>query len=93
MKEIILIKNGELALKGMNRSTFEDMLIANMKHRISSLGNVSIRKAQSTIYIEPQDDNFDFEEALERISKVFGIVAFNRAAVCEKDIKDISTIS
>jgi len=90
MKEIILIKNGELALKGMNRSTFEDMLIANMKHRISSLGNVNIRKAQSTIYIEPKDDDFDFEEALERISKVFGIVAFNRAAVCDKDIKDIS---
>ena len=90
MKEIILIKNGELALKGMNRCNFEEILIKNIKQKISQLGNVSIRKAQSTIYIEPLDSDFDFEEALDRISCVFGIAAFSRAAVCEKDIDDIS---
>mgnify|MGYP000178657898 CR=1 FL=1 len=31
MKEVILIKNGELALKGLNRRTFEDMLMANIR--------------------------------------------------------------
>lgn len=89
MKEIILIKNGELALKGLNRCNFEDILIKNMKRRLRELGEFSIRKAQSTIYLEPQSEDFDFEEALERVSRIFGIAAFSRACVCEKSIEDI----
>ncbi len=89
MKEIILIKNGELTLKGLNRSNFEDALIKNMKRRLRSLGEVSIRKAQSAIYIEPKQDDFDFEEALERVKLIFGIAAFSRACVCEKNMEDI----
>ena len=89
MKEIILIKNGELALKGLNRSNFEDILIKNMRRRLKSLGEVSIRKAQSTIYVEPQSDDFDFDEALERVGRIFGIAAFSRACVCEKNMDDI----
>lgn len=89
MKEIILIKNGELALKGLNRSNFEDALIKNMRRRLKNLGEFTIRKAQSTIYFEPKSEDFDFEEALDRISRVFGIAAFSRACVCEKDINDI----
>ena len=93
MKEIILIKNGELALKGLNRSNFEDALIKNMKRRLKDLGEITIRKAQSTIYVEPKSDDFDFEEALDRVSRIFGIAGFSRACVCEKDIDDILTKS
>ncbi len=89
MKEIILIKNGELALKGLNRNVFEDTLIKNLKVALQSCGENTIRKAQSTIYIEPCDDSFDFDEALDRVSKVFGIAAFSRARVCEKDMECI----
>ena len=89
MKEIILIKNGELALKGLNRCNFEDVLIKNIRRRLKSLGEVNIRKAQSAIYIEPQNDDFDFEEALERVKLIFGIAGFSRACVCEKDMSDI----
>ncbi len=89
MKEIILIKNGELALKGLNRNVFEDALVRNLRQKLSSLGEIEIKKAQSTIYIEPKSDAFDFEAALDATSKVFGIAAFSRAAVCEKDIDDI----
>ncbi len=89
MKEIILIKNGELALKGLNRCTFEDIMIKNIKRRLKDLGKLEIRKAQSAIYIEPKEDNFDFEEALERVGLIFGIAAFSRACVCEKTMEDI----
>ncbi len=89
MKEIILIKNGELALKGLNRCNFEDTLIKNMKRRLKPLGNVKIYKSQSTIYVEPADDDYNFEEALDRVSKIFGIAGFSRAGVCEKNIEDI----
>ncbi len=89
MKEIILIKNGELALKGLNRCNFEDILIKNMRRRLKELGEFTIRKAQSTIYVEPQSEDFDFEEALARVGRVFGIAGYSRACVCEKDMADI----
>lgn len=89
MKEIILIKNGELALKGLNRCNFEDVLIKNMKRRLRDLGEFTVRKAQSTIYVEPKSEDFDFEEALERVGRIFGIAGFSRACVCEKSIEDI----
>ena len=93
MQEIILVKYGEMALKGMNKKTFEDILVKNMKRRLKPLGKCEITKAQSTVYIKPIDDEFDINEAVERLKKVFGIAALCRAAVCEKNFKDISLIS
>lgn len=93
MKEIILIKNGELVLKGLNRRTFEDIMIKNIKRKLSSLGTFDISRAQSTIVITPKDDSFDMNEAVERVGTVFGISAYNRAAVCEKDIEVIKKIA
>ncbi len=90
MKEVLLIKNGELALKGLNRSTFEDMLVKNIKRRLSaSVGKFQFTKSQSTIIAEPIDEDIDFEEAVETLKKVFGIAAFSRAALAEKDFEKI----
>ena len=47
MKEIILIKNGELALKGLNRSSFESTLAKNIKRRLQSLGKFKVIRSQS----------------------------------------------
>ncbi|MBR2405469.1 MAG: tRNA 4-thiouridine(8) synthase ThiI [Clostridia bacterium] len=88
-KEVILIKNGELALKGLNRGTFEDVLIKNLRWRLKPLGAFTFRKAQSTIYIEPQDADPDWDEVSERVEKVFGISAFSRAQVVEKELSAI----
>ena len=89
MREVILIKNGELALKGMNRASFEDVLIKNIKRKLKDLGDIKVIKAQSTIAIEPYYDSFDMNEAAERMACVFGIVGFSRAAVAKKDMADI----
>ena len=89
MKEIILIKDGELSLKGLNRRNFEDKMVATIRRRLKNLGKVSVERAQSTIYIKPQDDDFDFAEALDRMGRIFGIAAFSRACVCDKDMNDI----
>ena len=89
MKEIILITDGELALKGLNRRSFEDKMVATIRRRLKNLGKVTVERAQSTIYIKPQDDDFDFAEALERMGRIFGIAAFSRACVCEKNMDDI----
>lgn len=91
MKEIILIKDGELALKGLNRRSFEDKMVATIRRRLKNLGKVSVERSQSTIYIKPIDDDFDFAEALDRVSRIFGIAAFSRACVCQKNMEDILT--
>lgn len=89
MKEIILIKNGELALKGLNRSTFEDILIKNIRKRIKVLGEFEYRKEQSTVAVVPMDDYIDMDEVSDRISRVFGIAAYSRALQVEKDMSVI----
>ncbi len=89
MKEVLLIKNGELALKGLNRRTFEDMLIKNMKWRLKSVGRFTFTPSQSTIVASPEDENADLGEAVEKIKKVFGIAAFSRAAAVEKDFQTV----
>lgn len=93
MKEVILIKNGELALKGLNRSTFEDILVKNIRRRLKSAGDFDYIKSQSTIIIEPKDENCDFEAAQEAVSRIFGIAGFSRAAAVEKDFDTVIEIS
>ena len=87
-REILLIKSGELALKGLNRGTFEAVLMKNLRRRLAPLGRFSIRKAQSTIYIEP-DGTVDWDEAYARVADVFGLSAFSRAQVCDKELEAI----
>ena len=84
MNEIILLKGGEMVLKGLNRHTFEDVLIKNAKRRLAPLGNFKYWKSQSTIYIQPLEE-VDMEEALRRLQTVFGVVALCRARVAPKE--------
>ena len=96
MREIILIKYGELALKGANRSTFEDVLLRNIRFRLKRLGKFSYAKAQSTIYINPETETDAecaalIDAAMPKLKKVFGIAALSRARECAKDFADIST--
>lgn len=89
MKELILIKDGEIALKGLNRSTFEDMLVRNIRRRLSKLGKFEYKKLQSTITVEPLSDDVDLDEACDEVSRVFGIAGFSRAAIAPKDMSVI----
>ena len=93
MKEIVLIKVGEIVLKGLNRKNFESMLIKNMKNVLRGADRCKITSSQSTIRVEPLDDDADIDEICERISKVFGIVAFHRAAVAEKNMESITDVA
>ncbi|MGN0528601.1 MAG: THUMP domain-containing protein, partial [Eubacterium sp.] len=89
MREIILIKNGELVLKGLNRNTFEDILIKNMKKALKNIGEFSFTKSQSTIAVESIDEGADLDDAVDALKKVFGIAALSRAAVAQKDMDSI----
>ena len=85
MNEMILLKLGELVLKGLNRRSFEDKLQANIYRRLNNLGQFRVYTRQSTTYVEPMDDRCDMDGAWEALKKVFGVVGLSRAKACEKD--------
>ena len=91
MKEVILCKYGEIILKGANKSTFESILLKEVKRRAKAIGNYSVRYMQSTVYVEPLD--MEAEEQIgdmyDQIKHVFGFAGICRAAVCEKDMEII----
>lgn len=88
MTEVILVKYGEIALKGENKSTFEDMLLKNIKRRLKKIGRFEYSRRQSTVYIEPLD-GADIDEAVRSLEKVFGIGAIQRCAVFPKDFRAV----
>ncbi|MBQ8688302.1 MAG: tRNA 4-thiouridine(8) synthase ThiI [Ruminococcus sp.] len=92
-KELILAKYGEIALKGLNRSTFEDILMKNIRRRLRMVGKFSVTKAQSTIYIEGKDETADIDAAMEQMKRIFGIAALCRARACEKNFEAIAALA
>ena len=85
MNDILLLKLGEVVLKGLNRKGFEQKLVANVRRRLLPIGNFRVYCMQSTIYVEAQEDSADMDAAFEAVQQVFGVVKVSRAAPCEKD--------
>lgn len=83
-QEIILLKLGELVLKGLNRRGFEDKLMGNAKKSLRPFGSFRIYSRQSTTYVEPQDESCDMDGAYNAMRKLFGVVGLSRAKACEK---------
>lgn len=87
--EVIMAKYGEIALKGLNRSSFEDLLIRNIKRRLSALGEFEVTRRQSTVFIEPLSEDADLDTAVKKLCNVFGIAAVQRSAVFPKNMEEI----
>ena len=86
MKEIFLLKLGEIVLKGANKRQFEDKLRQNVRRRMRPFGNFDVYLMQSTIYVEPMDEEADVEGAWDACSTIFGVVSLCRCRACEKDL-------
>ncbi len=85
MNDLLLLKQGEIVLKGLNRRIFEQRLLGNLRRRLSRIGKFKVYSAQSTIYVEPEEAGADMDAAFEAAQKLFGVVKVVRAAACEKD--------
>lgn len=85
MNEMILLKLGEMVLKGLNRRSFEDKLQANIYRRLNHLGQFRVYTRQSATYVEPMTEECDMDGAWEALTKVFGVVGLSRARACDKD--------
>ncbi len=89
MKEMILLKLGELVLKGGNRRSFEEKLMHNARRRLKPYGKFSVYTRQSTAYVEPASDDCDMDGAYEAMEHLFGVVGIARSYACEKDLDAI----
>ncbi len=88
-QEMLLLKLGEVVLKGQNRKSFEDRLVTNVRRRLRRCGSFQIYVRQSTIYAEPLEGRCDIEAAYRAARQVFGVVSVARAVPCEKTVESI----
>ena len=91
VKEIFLLKLGEIVLKGANKRQFEDKLRQNIRRRMKAYGNFDVYIMQSTVYVEPMDDEADVEGAWDACRSIFGLVSLCRCRACDKDLDSIFT--
>lgn len=93
MNDMLLCKLGEIVLKGLNRKSFEQKLMGNIRRRLLGLGKFKVTCMQSTIYVEPESGDADLDAAFEALQDVFGIVKISRAAACKKDKDEIAQLA
>jgi thiamine biosynthesis protein ThiI len=86
LKDVFLLKEGEIALKGLNRKSFEHILARNVKNALAPFGRPKVSIKQSVIRAEADGDG---DEIFEALKKVFGLAAVCRCVVCEKDFAKI----
>lgn len=89
MKEVLLLKYGEIILKGANRGYFESTLLKELRYRASTFGKFRVTHAQSAVYVEPMDETADMAGLFEAVRRLFGFSAVGRAAVAEKNMESI----
>ena len=89
MNEIFLMKLGEVVLKGANKRQFENKLRQNVRRRMKPYGNFDVYIMQSTVYVEPMDDQADVDGAWDACRSIFGVVSLCRCRPCEKNLDAI----
>ena len=89
MNEIFLMKLGEIVLKGANKRQFENKLRQNVRRRMKPYGNFDVYLMQSTVYVQPMDEEADIEGAWEACHSIFGVVSLCRCRPCEKNLDAI----
>ncbi len=91
MENVVVIRYGEIALKGLNKRYFEDKLVSQIHNAISDLGKLRVYKAHSRIYVDI--DNHNVNDITERVKKVFGIVSLSVAKRFEVDMDKIREVA
>ena len=88
MKELLIVKYGEVMLKGNNRPFFVDRLMKNLRSALQGTGKFNIEKDQSVLYLIPKEQ-VNLDRAADWVRGVFGVNVFHRAVQVEKDMEAI----
>lgn len=87
MEHVLLIRYGEIHLKGLNRPFFENKLINNIKFAVKGM-NASVKREQGRIYVSGIADE-DVEEAVKKLTCVFGIHSVSPALCVDVDYNTV----
>lgn len=90
MRHVILVRYGEISLKGLNRNYFIDLLVKNIRNVLKHLDSVKVQKIQGRIIVHISDEQLS--EGLTAVQKVFGIVSVSPAVVVESDMAVIEQV-
>ncbi|QSX08669.1 tRNA 4-thiouridine(8) synthase ThiI [Alkalibacter rhizosphaerae] len=91
MKRVILIRYGEIGLKGLNKGFFIDTLIRNIKSSMRSINNKKLEKIQGRFLLQVEEEDLEF--AIHRLLQIFGIASISVATVIDKDLEAIKEAS
>ncbi len=90
MEKVMLLRYGEIFLKGRNRPFFEKVLLNNIKKALKSFEDIKVIRAQGRFFVENYRDELAVVQALTR---VFGLVSVSPAYKIEKDYEEIVAVS
>lgn len=91
MYNILIVKYGEIGVKGKNRYLFENKLIKNIKNMLKPIGTFNVYKEYGRIYVDLED--YDYEEIIEEVRQVFGIVGVCPAVRGEKSYENLKELA
>ena len=87
-KQLLLIRYGELGLKGKNKNIFISKLAANIKASLRGLTNWQVRTGWGRLWVEV--DKSQYDEAVDRLTKVFGIYSLSPVIRTEREVADLA---
>ncbi len=87
MKKFLIVRYGEIALKKRNRHFFENKLLTNIRRVLTDMDDTLVTKQHGRMFVEYQEE--DFEEVVDRVIKVFGVVSVSPATRIENDMETI----
>lgn len=82
MYELLIVRNGEVAIKGMNKPVFEKKLVKNLEYALYSFKNLKVKKGDGRIYIYLNGE--DYNQVINKAKNVFGVVTVSPAMTTEK---------
>jgi thiamine biosynthesis protein ThiI len=91
MENVIIVRYGEIALKGLNKKFFEDKLVSQIRNALLDMGKIRVYKAHSRVYIDVAD--YNTRDITDRVKKVFGVVSLSVAKKFEADMGRIEEVA
>lgn len=89
--DYILVRYGEIALKGKNRYRFEDRLVQNIRNVLKDLRNVKVSKSFGRIFVQLNGESAD--EVIERLRRVFGLISFSPVKKTSLELEEMKSVS
>ena len=89
-ENILIVRYGEAALKGMNKPYFEKAAVRQIRHNLRDMRGIDVRRQGGLIFVRVPKEN-DKAEIISRISKIFGIASISPAVEAQSDLDEIGT--